>query len=291
MRVRSIAILSLLATAFAWLGIARAEQQPVRLCGHNDFFFSKVLPKENDEARKVKYRVLLPKNYDHSHKYSVVYYLHSRDADRWSLEGLGVCDRMDTLIDAGKSAFIIVTPDGGSTYWMNAAGKDERWGDVITQELIADVDSKYPTIASPEGRLLSGVSMGGHGAFQLNLNYPGIFGALAAHSPAFRTEKEANKDFPLQFGSGKDFKERDPFSLMQEGGKRLHIPIWMDIGAKDTWFPNTKKMADYLESIGYTGELHIGENATGMHEISYWRAHLPEYLDWYSKHIKPPVKD
>ncbi|MFM6928887.1 MAG: alpha/beta hydrolase [Bdellovibrio sp.] len=293
MQVRSMIVLDLLVAVLAWAGVAHADPsaKDLTLCGKNEFFFSKVLPRENDEARKVKYRVLLPKNFNSSYKYSVVYYLHGRDSDRWALEGLGVCESMNALIDSGKTPFIIIAPDGGTTYWMNAAGKNERWGDVITHELVGDVDSKYPTIASPEGRLLSGISMGGHGTFQLNLNFPGIFGALAAHSPAFRTEKEALKEFPLQFGAGQDFKDRDPFSLMQEAGKRLHIPIWMDIGAKDDWFKNTKRMAEYLKEIGYTGELHIGEDFDGAHELSYWKKHLPEYLDWYSKHLRSPVKE
>ncbi len=251
--------------------------------GEDQFFRSEILPKNGSSPWLVRYRVLIPKNYGTIEAFSVVYFLHGRNGDRFVLESLDVLKQMDLLSDkVGRLRFIIVEPECGSCYWMNAAGANERWGDVITQELIQDVESKYRVVKEPRGRLIAGISMGGHGAIQLTLNHPNIFGFVAAHSPVFRTEEETISDFSKQFGRGEDFKNRDPFSLILLKNKKISTPLWMDIGGSDKFFPNTKKFSELL-MLKFSGlDLHVGEDMVGGHFVGYWKYHLYSYLQWYS---------
>ena len=128
--------------------------------------------------------------------------------------------------------------------------------------------------------------MGGHGAIQLTLNHPEIYGAVAAHSPVFRTQEEATRDFANQFGTRDLYQERDPFSLIKFKNKKLNIPIWMDIGGSDFAFSNTQNFANLLKVIGYHGELHIGEDSVGAHAAGYWSYHLNSYIQWYLSNLK-----
>ena len=254
--------------------------------GIDQVFYSNMLPKHQSTAWAVRYRVTLPKGYDSDQVHSVVYFLHGRNGNRYFLENLGILEQLDILSNDNKINFIIVSPECGNCYWMNAALIDERWGDVVTQELIADVEKKYFVYHEPAGRLLAGISMGGHGAIQLVLNNPHIYGAVAAHSPVFRTQEETSRDYYEQFGTGDAFQNRDPFSLIKVKRKRMTIPLWIDIGGADFAFKNTKNFANLLQTLGSIGEQHIGEDQTGDHSNRYWSFYLHSYLEWYLKKLK-----
>jgi S-formylglutathione hydrolase FrmB len=136
--------------------------------------------------------------------------------------------------------------------------------------------------------MIAGISMGGHGAIQLSLNNPGIYSAIGAHSPVFRTQEQATEDYPLQFGTGLDFQNRDPISLMTIQGKRITVPIYVDMGAEDPWLSNTVFFSNYLTQVGFTGETQVAEDPIGGHVNAYWSYHLGSYVDWYSTHLPSP---
>lgn len=251
-------------------------------------FFSQILPPGQQGPWLLRARVILPKGYTPSKKYGVVYFLHGRTGDRFVLEGLGIQQALANYLEQGGNNFILATIDGGDNYWMNAALKNERWGDVVTQEFINMVEQNYSVIRSPEGRILAGISMGGHGAIQNSLNHPGLYSAVAAHSPVFRTQEEARRDFQEQFGAGDDYQNRDPFSLILFRGKKLEVPLWIDIGGSDFALGNTSNFANLVRERNYSAELHIGEDKIGGHATSYWQYHLSEYLRWYGQHLPSP---
>jgi enterochelin esterase-like enzyme len=60
--------------------------------------------------------------------------------------------------------------------WSNGAAPVET---VIVEELVPHIDATLRTIASREGRLLDGFSMGGYGAARLGFKYPERFGAVS----------------------------------------------------------------------------------------------------------------
>lgn len=250
-------------------------------------YFSKVLPAGANGPWQEHYLVVIPKGLEARRTYGAVYFLHGRDGDRHLIRDLGICNQLDSWVDRGGNPFLVIAPDGGNGYWMNGALTAERWGDVVTQELIAEVESKYPLRHEPAARVLAGISMGGHGAIQLSLNYPGIFGAIGAHSPVFRTQEEASKDFYYQFGTGIDYQRRDPFSLMMILGKRFSAPLYMDMGAQDPWLRNTQNFAQYVMQLGgpWKNEIHVAEDLQGGHAWGYWQYHLGSYVEWYGHHL------
>jgi S-formylglutathione hydrolase len=58
-----------------------------------------------------------------------------------------------------------------------------RWADLITQDLVAHIDTAYRTLKASDSRGLTGHSMGGRGSFYLAMKYPGVYGAIYGLSP------------------------------------------------------------------------------------------------------------
>jgi len=152
--------------------------------------------------------VYLPPSYETSpdKRYPAIYLLHGFCADHTCFIstgsinigtkaiaginlGIDVGDVMAELTTAGLvDEMIIVMPNalnslGGSMYERSPLIGDYR--NYIAKDLVDYIDGKYRTIADREHRGIAGHSMGGHGAISLAIEYPDVFGAVAALSPAW----------------------------------------------------------------------------------------------------------
>ena len=91
-------------------------------------------------GRTMKYRVLLPADYATSRGlYKTLYLLHCVTGDYmdWST-------RTDLASMARDLPLVIVMPDGENAWYTNAAYEDQRFEDYIADDLVKDVESKYP---------------------------------------------------------------------------------------------------------------------------------------------------
>jgi len=136
-------------------------------------------------ARDVVFNIILPAGYENSGKrYPVLYLLHGRGGGLNYWPNMGVADYVAEL------DLIVVMPDVGVSWYVNWAesvgGEKNDWEDYITKDLIGFVDSHYRTVASREGRAISGASMGGYGALTLGLLHPDLFCSISGHSAALR---------------------------------------------------------------------------------------------------------
>lgn len=136
-------------------------------------------PKMN---RSIKNVIILPAGYNKSDavKYPVLYLLH------------GYGGRYDTWVksikkslpeNATKLEMIVVCPDGqNSWYWDSPVDPAFQFETYVSSELVNHIDQHYNTIASPKGRAVTGLSMGGHGGLWLGINHPDVFGACGSMS-------------------------------------------------------------------------------------------------------------
>ncbi len=138
--------------------------------------------------------VYLPPGHETSdRRYSTVYYLPGFTTDPTeyvdqTFQGLHLRVTMDTLIRIGRiEPMIVVIPNGrnqlGGSFWVDSPVTG-NWSRHIVDDVVPSIDQRYPTIPEQGSRGLAGDSMGGFGAFHLVFNYPGIFGAVYAISPA-----------------------------------------------------------------------------------------------------------
>jgi S-formylglutathione hydrolase len=142
--------------------------------------------------------IYLPPSYDTSprHRYPVVYLLHGFGItdSMWVAthlsEGLPVIDvrsMMDSLVAArAVKEMILVMPNAsgalGGSFYVNSVATG-NWDDFISRDLVAYVDAKFRTLATPESRGLAGHSMGGYGTLYLGMRHGGTtYRALYAMS-------------------------------------------------------------------------------------------------------------
>ncbi len=85
---------------------------------------------------------------------------------------------------ADQYNIIIVCPNGGFNSWYFDSPVDEDWHyeTYVSKELIHAIDEKYNTIKNKNGRAITGLSMGGHGAFYLSFRHQNIWGAAGSMS-------------------------------------------------------------------------------------------------------------
>jgi enterochelin esterase-like enzyme len=139
--------------------------------------------------------VWLPPSYDTlpERRYPAIYMLHGFTGDHTAfkyhpLVNVDIGEVASNLIAKGlMEEVIIVMPDasnayGGSLYWSNKVIGDYRT--YIAHDLVKYVDGKYRTIPERDSRSIAGNSMGAAGALSLAMEYPKIFGAVAAMSPS-----------------------------------------------------------------------------------------------------------
>lgn len=84
---------------------------------------------------------------------------------------------------ADEKGIIFICPDGeNSWYWDSPLHANVRYETFIFSELINYVDQHYKTVARREGRAITGLSMGGHGAMWNAIRHSDVFGAAGTTS-------------------------------------------------------------------------------------------------------------
>lgn len=104
----------------------------------------------------------------------VLYLLHGYSGNAFSWIQL----KPDLPRIADEKGMFIVCPDGkNSWYWDSPVDPAYRYETFVAQELVDDVDRQFNTVASREGRAITGLSMGGHGGMWLSIRHKDVFGA------------------------------------------------------------------------------------------------------------------
>lgn len=84
---------------------------------------------------------------------------------------------------ADACGMIVVCPDGANSwYWDSPLDPASQFETFVAQELPDWIDARYLTIPSREGRAVTGLSMGGHGALWVALRHKDRFGAAGSTS-------------------------------------------------------------------------------------------------------------
>lgn len=220
--------------------------------------FSVPVSRTQDE---ISGRIYTPPCYgaDLDQNYPTLYLLHGATETDQQWEELGVDELVDNLISRyDLPPLIIIMPREDS--WIPLP--ENQFGDHLVKDLIPWVDAHYRTLADREYRAIGGLSRGGNWAVRIGLLNWALFEAIGAHSA------------PLFYGD----LERIPSWI--EAIPELKIPrLYLDIGQHDTDLEDAAAFEKLLTELGVP---HSWYQFPGMHEESYWQAHIDEYLLWYS---------
>src|SRR5207253_1658558 len=67
---------------------------------------------------------------------------------------------------------LIVTPDGGSSFYINSRDGHRRYEDFFLREFLPQIEKRYRTRAGRASHGIAGISMGGYGALHLAFLHP-----------------------------------------------------------------------------------------------------------------------
>ena len=121
-------------------------------------------------GRSVPYCVILPPSYaqEPDRRYPVVYYFHGLGDNEQIFVRSGGFDLIEDLWDRQQLGdFIIVTPAGYSSFFMNSYDGRFRYEDFFLQEFLPWIEGRYRILARRESRGIGGISMGGYGALRM----------------------------------------------------------------------------------------------------------------------------
>lgn len=136
--------------------------------------------------------VVKPVNFDPARTYAAIYEVPGYGGDHFGAVGVarrrGASSGRVALGDDAAlqvhTFWIVLDPESsnGHTLFADSANNGPR-GRALVEELIPELEKRYPLIARPEARLLRGHSSGGWSTLWLALTYPQTFAAAWSTSP------------------------------------------------------------------------------------------------------------
>ena len=215
-----------------------------------------------------------PPGFTTTRRYPVVYLLHGIPGDPTEyLAGTDLTGWADAEIATGAvRPFIAVLPAAGPDAHYNGewAGPQSA---ALVQQILPWIDSHLPTIATPQGRVIAGLSAGGYGAVDIALRHPGLFGTVESWSGYFRPLG----DGPFKYASSKILAANDPTKIAaaaRSTGMRFFLS---SSPAHSHWFKpaETRAFMRRLRALHVPVTYHAYSNVHGE-----WRAQFDTGLTW-----------
>jgi S-formylglutathione hydrolase FrmB len=253
-------------------------------------------------AMKKTYRaaVVLPASYAKNKKarYPVLYLLHgayghfsnwlNKTPDKQLLHRL-----------ADQYNLIIVNPEGEtfSFYLDSPVSPDSQFETYLTKEVLPAIDQAYRTMPERRGRVIAGLSMGGHGALYLAARHPDLYCAAGSMSGALDlsganrrlTPAEATQRAQLWapiLGSEADNPERfaaNSVVNLVDQIRRAGLSLIIDCGVDDGLVEINREVHRRLL---YNHTPHDYTERPGAHTWEYWQSALPYQVLFFQQVLK-----
>ena len=239
------------------------------------------------------YRVFLPATIIPGQKLPVVYLLHGagESYQSWSNDS----DVAGYADPAKSGGLILVMPEGDSSYFVNAAGKPEdKYEDYLADDLIADVETRFPAARGRGSRAIVGVSMGGFAAVKLALSRPDLFVFAGALSPAVDVPSrrfswrrwQQSMRFRSIFGpDGSEPRRRDdPFVLVRTADPARTPYLYLTAGEQEALLEPNRRFAALLHERRFAYEFHT---KPGGHDWNDWNSQVPGCFEGLLHRLRP----
>lgn len=209
----------------------------------------------------VSYLIYLPPEYEKStdKKYPVVYWLHGVGGSQAGVPGMA--ERFTTAIAAGKCPpmFVVYVNGMKDSMWCDSKDGKTPVETVLVKDLIPHIDATYRTLATREGRMIEGFSMGGFGAARLGFKHHDQFGSVSMLAGALHKESTL-KDrrgsiFEKVFGGDAEyFKSGSPWTLAEKNAAAVKEKtlVRQVVGDKDPTLAYNRDYDAHLTKLGIT---------------------------------------
>jgi len=238
--------------------------------------------------RDMQYRVVFPVNVAPGQKFPVVYLLHGVGGSfqDWS--------NYSDVARFAERGLILIMPEGRSSYYTNSAEHpQDRYEDYVVNDLVADVESRFPVAPGGSHRAIVGISMGGFAAIKIALKHPAMFAFAGGISPAVDVpSRPFSIKRPLQwrqhssiFGPWKSAtrRENDPFLLARSADPKGMAYFFLSCGEQEGLLPSVRQFAALLGSRHFQYEFHV---KAGGHDWQQWNAEIPDCFQSLAQHLQ-----
>jgi len=251
-------------------------------------------------GRTLRAAVVLPQSYRKAKKkaFPVLYLLHggggsfrdwlTKTPDKTLLHRL-----------ADQYNLIIVTPDGDPTsyYFDSPLVKTSQFETFIAKELIEKIDNTYRTVRDRKGRVIAGLSMGGHGALYISSRHPDLYAAAGSMSGVMNINtatwkvpadfaKSRAENFATLLGPPNPGNAPYPGATMVTLADKLKangLPLILDIGVDDFLVVGNR---DLHQQLMANQTPHDYTERPGAHTWDYWGNSLPYQVLFFSNILK-----
>jgi len=211
----------------------------------------------------VSYHIYTPELYgqDKERRFPVLYWLHGSSGGLPGIKPLS--EFFDEAIRKEKMPPALVVFPNGLELSMWCDSKDGRvpMETVVVKELLPHIDQSFRTLATRNGRILEGFSMGGYGAARLGFLYPETFGAIsvlaggpldlefqgprAKGNPAGR-ERILKNTFG---GDLEDFKAKSPLTAVSKAGANpaAKPKVRVAVGSRDFTADLNRAFSEHMQ--------------------------------------------
>ncbi len=248
-------------------------------------------------AHSVPYCVLLPPSFDadKTRRFPILYFLHGLGDNEQTFLHTGGWNLVEDLREKGQlKDFLIATPAGAASFYINSRDGKVRYEDFLLQEFFPFIERHYRVRPGRASRAISGISMGGYGALHLAFAHPQLFSSVSAHSAALieklpvflsGTGGTTGRARVLGgvFGVPPDpaFWERNSPLALARTASLSGLKIYFDCGSEDDFGFDAGAVAldKILTSRKIPHEFHLYR---GRHDWSYFASHLEASLSFHS---------
>ncbi len=229
---------------------------------------------------QVSYHVYIPKAYnqdqDKDRKFPVLYWLHGTGGGLAGIRPLS--EFFDDAVSKEKiPPMLVVFPNGLATsMWCDSKDGRVPMETIVIKELIPHVDQSFRTVASRDGRVIEGFSMGGYGAGRLGFKFPDLFGGVSvlAGGPldlefqgprAKANPAERQQILRETFGDDMDYyKAQNPLTIAEKKAAVISATsrIRVVVGDRDFSAELNRAYSEHLMKLKITHDLIVVPNVS-----------------------------
>jgi putative tributyrin esterase len=239
--------------------------------------------------RDMQYRVVLPASVQAGKKLQVVYLLHGGGG------GFRDWTNYSDVAHFAESGLLLVMPEGESSYYTNSVEQpQDRFEDYIVNDVISDVERRFPVEIGRSHRAIVGISMGGFGAVKLALHHPELFAFVGGLSSAIDVPRrtfsikrlQQSRHYNSIFGpaGSQTRRDNDPFVLIRTADPDAAPYFFLTCGEQEGLLPANREFAALLAQRRFKYEFHT---TAGSHDWNQWNGWLPQVFQSLSKRLAP----
>lgn len=241
----------------------------------------------NSMQKEIKCVVVTPDKYENTESYPVVYLLHGFGGNHKTW--ITIEPQIDEWCNDNN--VIVVCPDGANSwYWDSPTDSTYRYETFVSKELVSYIDSSYPTLASREGRAITGLSMGGHGAMWLSMRHKDTYGAAGSTSGGVDIRPfPDNWEMTKQLGTLAENPEVwDSHTVINqiENIANGDLALIIDCGYDDFFFEVNNQFHQKLLEHGIIHDYIV---RAGVHNAPYWKNSIAYQLLFFKRYFDHPT--